>query len=106
QTTILIDSSQEVKEKKYIADKIFLHTIIGTEIYIGRNVRVNIAYNHQRRQELAIETRKGLAGFSFGAQVRINRFNISYGHAIYNVVGGTNHISLGVNLDELFGKRM
>jgi hypothetical protein len=106
QTTILVDSSQQPKNKKYIADKIFLHTIIGTELYIGKTVRINIAYNHQRRQELAVELRRGLAGFSFGAGVRINRFNLSYGRAVYNIAGGINHISLGVNLDELFGKRM
>lgn len=106
QTSILIDSSQQTKDKKYIADKIFLHTIIGAEIYIGKNVRVNVAYNHQRRQELAFETHKGGAGFSFGAGVRINRFNVSYGRATYNAAGGVNHFSLGVNLDELFGKRM
>jgi hypothetical protein len=106
ETTILIDSSQQPKDKNYIADNIFMHTIIGMEIYMGKSVRLNIAYNHQRRQELAVELRRGLAGFSFGAGVRINRFNISYGRAIYNVAGGVNHISLGVNLDELFGKRM
>ncbi|HUM47944.1 MAG TPA: type IX secretion system protein PorQ, partial [Chitinophagales bacterium] len=106
QTTILIDSSQQTKEKKYFADKLFLHTIIGTEINIGKNVRISIAYNHQRRQELAVELRKGLSGFSFGAGIRINRFNIGYGRSIYNVAGGVNHLSLGVNLDELFGKRM
>jgi hypothetical protein len=106
QTTILVDSSQQPKNKNYIADKIFLHTIIGTELYIGKTVRINIAYNHQRRQELVVELRRGLAGFSFGAGVRINRFNLSYGRAVYNIAGGVNHISLGVNLDELFGKRM
>lgn len=106
QTTILIDSSQQTNEKSYFADNLFLHTIIGAEINIGKNLRISLAYNHQRRQELAVELRKGLAGFSFGAGVRINRFNISYGRAIYNIAGGVNHLSLGVNLDELFGKRM
>lgn len=106
QGAILIDSSQQTKEKNYIVDNFFLHTIIGTEINFGKNFRVSIAYNHQRRQELAVELRKGLSGFSFGAGVRINRFNFSYGRAIYNVAGGVNHLTLGVNLDELFGKRM
>ena len=106
QSTILLDTTQEIKEKKYISDKIFLHTIIGAEIYIGKAVRISIAYNHQRRQELAFENRKGLAGFSFGAGIRINRFNFSYGRSIYNVAGGVNHLSLGVNLDELFGNRL
>lgn len=106
QTSILLDSSQQTKTKDYIADKIFLHTIIGTEIYFGKNFRVSIAYNHQRRQELAFENRKGLAGFSFGAGIRINRFRFDYGRSIYNVVAGVNHLSLSANLDELFGKKM
>lgn len=106
QTTIIVDSSQLSKNKNYIGDNFFLHTIIGTEINFGKNFRVSIAYNHQRRQELAVELRKGLSGFSFGAGIRINRFNISYARAIYNVAGGSNHLGIGVNLDELFGKRM
>ncbi|MBX7109058.1 MAG: type IX secretion system protein PorQ [Chitinophagales bacterium] len=106
QGTILIDSSQQAKEKNYFVDNFFLHTIIGTEINFGKNFRVSIAYNHQRREELAVELRKALSGFSFGAGVRINRFNIGYGRAIYNVAGGVNHLTFGVNLDELFGKKM
>lgn len=106
QNTIVIDSSQQTGDKSYFVDNLFLHTIIGTEIYIGKNVRVSFAYNHQRRQELAVELRKGLSGFSFGAGIRINRFNISYGRAIYNIAGGVNHFSLGVNLDELLGKKL
>jgi len=105
-TSILLDSSQQSKIKTYTADKIFLHTIIGTEIYFGKSFRISIAYNHQRRQELAFENRKGLAGFSFGAGLRINRFRFDYGRSIYNIVDGVNHLSLSVNLDELFGKRM
>ena len=106
QSTILIDSTQSTKQKSYVADNFFLHTIFGLEIYFGNAFRVNLAYNHQRRQELAIESRRGLAGFSFGADLTINRFTVSYGRAIYNVAGGVNQFSLAVNLDELFGKKM
>lgn len=106
QTSILLDSTQQTKNKNYIGDKIFLHTIIGTEINFGQHFRISVAYNHQRRQELAFENRKGLAGFSFGAGIRINRFRFDYGRSIYNVVDGVNHLSLSANLDELFGKKM
>ncbi|MEO5673618.1 MAG: type IX secretion system protein PorQ [Chitinophagales bacterium] len=105
-TSILLDSTQQVKNKDYTADKIFLHTIIGTEIYFGKNFHISIAYNHQRRAELAFENRKGLSGFSFGAGIKINRFSFDYGRAVYNLADGVNHLSLGVNLDQLFGKRM
>jgi hypothetical protein len=47
-------------KKKYIADKIFLHTIIGTEIYIGKERTCQHCLQYQRRQELAIESRKDL----------------------------------------------
>ncbi|MCY7409822.1 MAG: type IX secretion system protein PorQ [Chitinophagales bacterium] len=105
-TTILLDTTQQQKDKKYIADKIFLHTIIGAEIYFGEAFRISLAYNHQRRQELAYENRKALSGFSFGAGLKINRYSFSYARAIYNAVDGVNQFSIAVNLDELFGKKM
>ncbi len=105
-TTIVLDSSRQVKSKNYIADKIFLHCIFGAEIYVGKNVRLNLSYNHQRRQELAYELHKGLSGFSFGANVRINRFNIGYGRSIYNDASGINHLTVGINFDDWFGKKM
>lgn len=106
ESAILIDTTQQVDEKSYIGDKIFLHTVIGAEIFFGKAFRVNLAYNHQRRQELAFQDRKGLAGFSFGADLTINRFTASYARAIYNVAGGVNHFSLAINIDEWFGKKM
>jgi hypothetical protein len=106
ETSILLDSTQQTKDKKYIADKIFLHAIIGTEIYFGNSFRISIAYNHQHRQELAFENRKGLSGFSFGAGLRINRFRFDYARSVYDVADGVNHLSLSANLDELFGKKM
>src|SRR5438046_2049572 len=106
QTTILLDTSQQVKNKNYIADKIFLHAIIGAEINFGKVFRISFAYNHQRRQELAFENRKGLAGFSFGAGLKINRFSFSYGRAIYNLAGGVNQFSLSMIRHALFGKEM
>jgi hypothetical protein len=85
QSTILLDTTQQTKDKNYIADNLFLHTVFGLEIYFGKAFRVNLAYNHQRRQELAFDARKGLAGFSFGADLTIKQFTMSYGRAIYDV---------------------
>jgi hypothetical protein len=105
-STILLDTSVVVKEKKYIADNLFLHTIIGLEINFGKAFRVGLAYNHQRRQELSFESRKALSGFSFGAGLKINRYSFSYARSIYSNVDGINQLSISLNLDELFGKRL
>lgn len=103
---LFLDSSQSNQHKNYIGDKILLHCIFSTEIFIGKSVRLDVGYNHQQRQELAFDARKGMAGFSMGAGVHIYRFNFDYAHNWYNIAGGINEISLGLNLNEWFGKRM
>ena len=106
QSSIVIDSTQSTQSKSYFADNLFLHTVFGVEIYFGKAFRVNVGYNHQRRQELAFENKKGMAGFSFGADLTIKQFTASYGRAIYDIAGGVNHFTLAINLDDLFGKKM
>lgn len=101
--TILGDTTT-VKDKKYVVDKLFRHAIIGTEIVMGRNLRFDIGYNHMRRQELSFAQRRGIAGFSFGAAIRVKRFQLAYSHAVYNISGGTDNFSLLLNLNQMFGK--
>lgn len=82
------------------ADELIRHLVFGGEFYFGQSFRVGFGYNHQRRKELAVSTRKGLAGFSFGAGVRINRFQIYYGRGQYHIAGAANHISITTNINE------
>ena len=88
----------------HTADKILRHCIFATEISIGKNLKINVGLNDLRRQELAITTRKGLAGFSVGFTLKLNRFDISYSRSSYSVVDGINHFTLGINLGEYFAK--
>lgn len=91
--------------KHYIADKILRHVIVGVELIIGHNLRIQVGYNDLRRQELAFDAAKGLAGFSFGAQIKISYFNIGYAHSFYNTAGGYNALSLGLNMNDFVGKK-
>jgi hypothetical protein len=85
-------------------DKIMRHMVIGTEIKLGKNISVRAGYNYRRRQELKIDTRPGMVGFSWGIGVKISKFKISYGHPVYHLAGGGNYFSLSMNLDELSKK--
>ncbi|OWY20139.1 hypothetical protein C7N43_23205 [Sphingobacteriales bacterium UPWRP_1] len=96
----IIDTGQDTKEKKYIADKLFRHLVFNGELYLGKALRVNFGYNHLRRQELGIAAKRTLSGFSFGAGITIKRFSVSYAKAIYHAAGGNNHIGLSINLQE------
>lgn len=78
QDNLFADSS-ETKPKKYIADNLFRHIIIGVEFNIKKIVRFDIAYNHQRQQELKLTTRRGVPGISLGLGLHIRQFDFTYG---------------------------
>ena len=81
-------------------DKLMRHFIVGTELYIGKNLILRGAYNYKRRQELQIPDKAGMVGFSWGFGVRISKFNINYARATYHVVGSPNYLTINVNLAE------
>lgn len=97
------ESSSESKFDVFL-DKFMRHIAIGTEINLGENLVLRAGYNYRRRQELKIDTKPGMVGFSWGVGLKITRFRISYGRATYHMAGGTNQFSLTMNLDE-FGKK-
>lgn len=97
QTDLFADSS--AKPKKYIADKLFRHVIIGAEFTIKKIVRLDIAYNHLRQQELKLATRRGVPGLSFGLGVRIRQFDFSYGFQPMAQGQVLNHLTLTIYTD-------
>lgn len=92
------DSTQATKT--YFADKAFRHLIVGGEFYFGKNFNVRIGYDHMMREELRGDLRGGLAGFALGFGMHINRFSVDYAHRFFSLAGGSNEISLAVNLHD------
>jgi hypothetical protein len=83
-------------------DNFFRHFIFAGEFYFGKSFRVGFAYNHMRRQELAVQYqnyKRGFAGFSFGFGFDIKQFEINYGFAKTHVATGVHHFTLNINLD-------
>lgn len=83
-------------------DNFFRHFIFNGEFLIGakENFRLRIGYNHFMRKELSVEGFGGMAGFSFGAGIKVNRFRIDYGRTNFHLGGGLNHFSVSTNLQE------
>lgn len=76
-------NGNRIPRKVPIQEKLFRHLTLGTEILIHRQFRVMLGYDHLRRQELRLQTKNGLEGLSFGAWLRVKKFEISYGRAHY-----------------------
>ncbi len=98
----IFGTDSTVTVKNYTIDKIARHLNIAGEFYFGKNFMVRGGYDHQTRKELSIETRRGLTGFALGFGFKVNKFSIDYGHEFYSQAGGTNHIGISANLNEVF----
>jgi hypothetical protein len=83
-------------------DNFFRHFVFSGEFLIGKheNFRVRAGYNHFMRKELSVDNFGSLAGFSFGAGIKVYRFRLDYGFTSYHLGGGLNHLSISTNIKE------
>ena len=105
-TTDTITGDPIVKSKfNRFADRFARHFVIGGEVLLAKNFHLRFGYNYQRRQELKLESRPGIAGFSFGFGLKVLKFHLSYGYAKYNAAGGPNHFTISTNFSEFYSRK-
>ncbi|MNE32558.1 hypothetical protein D3C80_1261760 [compost metagenome] len=95
----LTGDTVQVKKAGFF-DNLARHAKIQVEVLIGKKLQIRTAFDYQRRKELAIIGRGGLAGFSFGAGMSFKRFSIDYGWYIYSVAGGQHGLTLNFLLSK------
>jgi len=99
ETSVLIGA--DTTEQNHFADKLFRHLIFSGEFYFGKRVSVRMGYNHLRRQEMRLSDVGGALGFSFGLGINTKRIKIDYGRGNYHFAGGSNHITLTMDLNQM-----
>ena len=63
---------------------VFNHLTIGSEIFIGQQVNIDLGYNIIRRYDLNIQDQSnGLNGFSAGMGLKLERMNLQYGGSFF-----------------------
>lgn len=105
-TTFLGEQQSGPSQTSIAIDNFFRHFIFSGEFLFGKreNFRLRIAYNHLRRKELSVANYRSLAGFSGGVGIKINRFRLDYGIAVYHLAGTVNHIGISTDIDDFRGK--
>lgn len=96
------DSAASKKDKKYFADKLFRHLNFGAELTLAHRVTLSAAYNHLRRGELAASDKKGMAGFSFGVSIHLNKIQVRYARSYMATAGAYNEIGFALQLNKFF----
>lgn len=102
-SNIFIDPNVQEKEKSHFADKLFRHINIGGELTIAKRLTISIGYNHLHRSELGIYQQQGMAGFSFGGAVNLNKFHVYYARSYHSTAGAFNQFGMEMRLNKLFG---
>jgi hypothetical protein len=97
-------NGNKLARKVGLVEKLGRHLSLGTEALLHKNFHILLGYDHLRRQELRLTNRGALAGFSFGAWMRIKRFEVSYGRAQYVPGFGSSSLSIVMNLKNGFVK--
>lgn len=84
--------------KANFVEKMARHLSLSTELTLSKSLFFRLGFNYHRRQEMKIETRPGMAGFSLGIGVKTKRFRLDYGYVIYSKAGSNSVISLSISL--------
>lgn len=79
-------------------EKLARHFSYQVEILISKNIHFRTGFDYHRRQEMKLEQRPGMAGFSFGVGIYFKKFSIDYGFSSFSKAGYNNMLTLSTNL--------
>ena len=94
------NNGNRIPRKIAIPEKLLRHLTAGTEILLHPKFRLMLGYDHLLRQELRLRDRGSLSGVSFGAWLKISRFEVSYGHSQMVAGMGVNTFGLSASLQK------
>lgn len=83
-------------KKENFLGKLARHGKVQVEILLGKKLSIQTAFDYQRRKEMSVTNRSGLAGFSFGTSINLKRFRLDYGWSIYSAAGGQHALSITI----------
>lgn len=76
----------------------FKNFAVGGEFVLNDYVNLRVGYNNQQRQDLKTGSGIGLAGFSAGLGIKVNRYRLDYGFNSMGNIGSTHRINVNFDL--------
>ncbi len=103
QNNILIVDTAQTNEPNNFGRKLLNHFVFALDLNLGKRLEVSGGYNFMRRSELGLDELKGLAGFSYGAGVYLNKITVHFARSHYHLAGAYNQFGLNFQLNRFFG---
>lgn len=95
-----LETGQVRNETVPFGDKVMRHFNFGAELVFTDNFQLRGGYNHMRRKELAPETAKGAAGFSWGLGIGIKKFTLDYAMVTYFPGVNVSYFTVSKNISD------
>ncbi len=86
-------------------ENVLRHMIVGMEVIPAESFRIGAGLNYRRRAEMRLGERAGMAGFTAGFSVNTKFFRLAYAHDAFHNAGGSNHLTISLKPELLFGER-
>lgn len=80
-------------------DKFGRHLTIGTEILIGQNFSIRLAYNFKKGKEMALSDVKLANGLSAGFGFKVYKFHLNYAYSKYALTGNSHTFGITTNFN-------
>jgi hypothetical protein len=93
-------TGEVVVKKTTNAEKALLHAVPSAEILLSKNFMIRLGYNFRTRYEMALSSRTGAVGLSFGIGLRVSKVHLSYGFNQLHLAGIRNTITIAVRFSD------
>lgn len=103
QNNILIVDTAQVAESNNFGRNLLNHFIFALDVNLGKRLEISGGYNFMRRTELGLDELKGIAGFSYGAGLYLNKITVHFARSHYHLAGAYNQFGLNFQLNRFFG---
>ncbi len=80
-------------------DKLGRHLTIGTEVLIGKNFSLRLAYNFKKGKEMSLPDVKKANGLSAGFGFKVYKFHLDYAYSKYAANGNSHTIGIMTNFN-------
>lgn len=98
--TPIFSVNAQTKDEISFFDMAMRHAIVGVEFLPSKNFYVIASYNHRRSREMTMPGFKSMAGFSFGAGIKLSKFQVGFGMSQFQVQNFNYQFSLSTSLSE------
>lgn len=81
-------------------DRLLRHLALGAELNLGSGLKFRFGYHHRRRQELRLNNAPGTAGFAWGLDFTLRRFQLAIARNTYHTAGASTHFAIRTRLTD------